>query len=134
MLKYWNPRRIKRVREREKRRELARYEKSQVEIRKSKRFTPGDKKKNTRLIFDALGLPLRRKMAARVAREGAMSLSKLARPFRLKLPAAQFHLAILEGAGVVSTHKQGRVRMIMYNRAAMEEFASFVSSRTPEFE
>lgn len=134
MLKYWNPRRIKRVRAREKLRQERRYEKSKAELEKSKGFTAGDEKKNARLIFNALGLPVRRKMIAYVAREGAMSLSKLARPFRLPLPTAQFHLAALERAGVVTTHKQGRVRMIMYNRGTMEEFAAFVSSRTPAFE
>lgn len=77
-------------------------------------------------MLDALGLPLRRGMMARLRVEGAMSLSKLVEPFHITLPSALTHLRELERAGLVVTHKQGRVRICAYNRHALEELAAWL--------
>lgn len=91
-------------------------------------YTPGDTRKNARLMLDALGLPLRRRMLARLAREGAMSVSKLAEPFRITLPAALSHVRILERAGMVATQKRGRVRMCVYDPRALKELVVVLGS------
>jgi len=78
-------------------------------------------------MLNALGLPLRRNMLARLQGGGAMSLSKLVEPFRITLPTALKHLRALERAGIVTTHKQGRVRMCVYNRLAIKELTDWLT-------
>ena len=59
--------------------------------------------------FQALADPTRRGMLARLSR-GPASVSELARPFRMSLPAVMQHLQALEASGLVRSEKQGRVR------------------------
>jgi DNA-binding transcriptional ArsR family regulator len=59
--------------------------------------------------FAALADPTRRAIVERLAR-GEASVSQLARPFRMSLPAVGKHLAVLEEAGLVHSRKRGRVR------------------------
>lgn len=61
------------------------------------------------LMFQALADPTRRAMLERLSRSPA-SVSELARPFDMSLPAVVQHLAVLEAAGVVVSEKLGRVR------------------------
>jgi DNA-binding transcriptional ArsR family regulator len=60
-------------------------------------------------VFHALADPTRRAMVERLGR-GPVSVSQLAQPFGMSLPAVVQHLGVLEAAGVVSTEKVGRVR------------------------
>lgn len=60
-------------------------------------------------IFSALSDPTRRAIVVRLA-EGEASVSELAEPFDVSLPAVTKHLAVLERAGLLEHHKQGRVR------------------------
>lgn len=57
----------------------------------------------------ALADPTRRAVVERLA-TGSCSVSELAQPFSISLTAMRKHLAVLEGAGVVTTEKRGRVR------------------------
>lgn len=132
-MKYWNKQRIQRKRDREKRAERRAFEKSMEEFEKSRRYSAGDYNKNANLALDALGSPLRRKMLARLRRDGAMSLSKLARPFRLQLTTALSNILALERAGLVRTHKQGRVRMCIYNKIPVQELAEFLKKSRMDF-
>ena len=61
------------------------------------------------LLFQALADPTRRAMLERLSR-GPASVSDLARPFDISLPAVVQHLSVLEAAGAVATEKVGRVR------------------------
>jgi DNA-binding transcriptional ArsR family regulator len=61
------------------------------------------------LAFQALADPTRRGMLARLSR-GPASVSELARPYRISLPAVLQHLQQLEASGLVRSKKQGRVR------------------------
>jgi DNA-binding transcriptional ArsR family regulator len=61
------------------------------------------------LAFQALADPTRRGMLARLSR-GPASVSELAQPFRISLPAVMQHLQALEASGLVRSEKQGRVR------------------------
>ena len=128
-MKYWNPRRVKRVRQRKIREENAAIARNIAIREQQRRYTPGDHEKNASLMLDALGHIERRKMVFRLQKDGAMSLSKLARPFRMKLPTAQAHVIILERAGIITTHKQGRVRMCVYAPASLKELSKWLASQ-----
>jgi DNA-binding transcriptional ArsR family regulator len=60
-------------------------------------------------VFGALADPTRRAIAERLA-AGPASVSELAEPFEVTLPAIVKHLAVLEHAGLVENRKEGRVR------------------------
>jgi DNA-binding transcriptional ArsR family regulator len=58
--------------------------------------------------FAALGDPTRRAILARLEREDGASVSALARPFAIKLPAVMKHLDVLDSAGLITRSKTGR--------------------------
>ena len=60
-------------------------------------------------VFRALSDPTRRRVLERLSRSPA-SVSELAAPFDMALPSFVEHLGILEGCGLVSSRKKGRVR------------------------
>jgi DNA-binding transcriptional ArsR family regulator len=60
-------------------------------------------------VFSALADPTRRAIVVRLS-QGEASVSELAAPFDVSLPAVTKHLAVLERAGLLQHHKQGRVR------------------------
>jgi DNA-binding transcriptional ArsR family regulator len=60
-------------------------------------------------VFAALADPTRRAIAERLV-EGPASVTELAEPFDVTLPAIVKHLAVLEHAGLVEHKKDGRVR------------------------
>lgn len=60
-------------------------------------------------VFHALSDATRRAVVERLA-QGAASVSTLAEPFTMSLPALMQHLAVLERAGLVVSEKTGRVR------------------------
>jgi len=58
--------------------------------------------------FAALVDPTRRAILARLEREKSVSVSQLARPFAIKLPAVMKHLDVLDQAGLITRSKAGR--------------------------
>jgi DNA-binding transcriptional ArsR family regulator len=61
------------------------------------------------LIFSALSDRTRRGMLARLGTEPELSVSELARPLDMSLPAVMKHLGVLSDAGLVKRNKAGRV-------------------------
>jgi DNA-binding transcriptional ArsR family regulator len=61
------------------------------------------------LAFQALADPTRRGMLARLS-QGPASVTELARPMAMSLPAVLQHLQALEASGLVASEKVGRVR------------------------
>ena len=59
--------------------------------------------------FAALADPSRRAMVERLS-QGPASVSELARPLNMSLPAVVQHLHVLEQSGLVASQKTGRVR------------------------
>jgi DNA-binding transcriptional ArsR family regulator len=59
--------------------------------------------------FHALADPSRRLIVERLAR-GPASVSELAQPLAMSLPAVMQHLQVLEGCALVASEKAGRVR------------------------
>jgi DNA-binding transcriptional ArsR family regulator len=68
------------------------------------------KSKEMRLsrTFGALVDQTRRTILARLEREEEASITELAKPFTIKLPAVMKHLDVLEDAGLITRSKQGR--------------------------
>jgi DNA-binding transcriptional ArsR family regulator len=60
-------------------------------------------------VFAALADQTRRAIVTRLA-DGEASVSELAAPFAMSLPAVYKHLGILEEAGLITTEKEGRIR------------------------
>jgi DNA-binding transcriptional ArsR family regulator len=58
--------------------------------------------------FAALSDPTRRALVMRLAREPDLSVSELAAPFDVSLPAIMKHLGVLSDAGLVAREKTGR--------------------------
>ena len=58
--------------------------------------------------FAALVDPTRRAILARLEQEESASVSDLARPFVIKLPAVMKHLDVLDDAGLIIRSKKGR--------------------------
>jgi DNA-binding transcriptional ArsR family regulator len=60
-------------------------------------------------VFQALADPSRRLIVERLSR-GPASVSELARPLPMSLPAVVQHVQVLETSGLVRSQKVGRVR------------------------
>lgn len=59
-------------------------------------------------VFATLSDPTRRAILARLAREESLSISALAEPFSIKLPAVMKHLDVLSDSGLITRTKHGR--------------------------
>jgi DNA-binding transcriptional ArsR family regulator len=59
--------------------------------------------------FAALSDPTRRALLAQLTAHPSLSVSELARPFPVSLPAIMKHLDVLAGAGLVARTKTGRI-------------------------
>jgi DNA-binding transcriptional ArsR family regulator len=59
--------------------------------------------------FAALADPTRRALLARLSRSDDLSVSQLAEPFAMSLPAVMKHLDVLSDAGLVTRNKSGRI-------------------------
>jgi len=71
--------------------------------------------------FAALGDPTRRAILARLEREAAVSVSALAKPLPIKLPAVMKHLDVLDAAGLVTRSKTGRTVTVRLSPEPMRE-------------
>ncbi|HEX3825134.1 MAG TPA: metalloregulator ArsR/SmtB family transcription factor [Mycobacteriales bacterium] len=69
-------------------------------------------------VFQALADATRRELVARLIC-GPASVSELAGPLSMSLPAVMQHLAVLESCGLVSSQKVGRVRTCQLEPTAM---------------
>jgi DNA-binding transcriptional ArsR family regulator len=71
--------------------------------------------------FAALVDPTRRAILARLEREDGVSVSALARPFAIKLPAVMKHLDVLADARLVTRSKVGRTVTVRLSPEPMRE-------------
>ena len=85
------------------------------------------------LMFQALADPARRSMVERLSR-GPASVSELARPLDMSLPAVMQHLAMLEAGGIVTSEKVGRVRTCEIEPAALRPVEQWISARRSNWE
>jgi DNA-binding transcriptional ArsR family regulator len=71
--------------------------------------------------FAALADPTRRALLAQLGKQQGLSVSELARPFPVSLPAIMKHLDVLSDAGLVSRSKTGRIVACRLTAAPMEQ-------------
>lgn len=83
--------------------------------------------------FAALSDPTRRGMLARLSR-GPASVSELAQPLAMSLPAVLQHLQALESSGLVRSEKRGRVRTVRLEPGVLSEAEHWLTERRNEWE
>jgi DNA-binding transcriptional ArsR family regulator len=80
------------------------------------------------LVFHALADRSRRAMVDRLTR-GPASVSELARPLAMSLPAVVQHLHVLEASGLVRSQKLGRVRTCTVEPSALRAAERWIAER-----
>ena len=84
-------------------------------------------------MFQALADPSRRAMLDRLCK-GPASVSDLAGPFKMSLPAVLQHLQVLEQSGLVKTEKVGRVRTCSVETKALRSVEQWITARRTAWE
>ena len=85
------------------------------------------------LAFQALADPARRQMVARLSR-GPASVSELAEPLPMSLPAVLQHLQMLEASGLVQSQKNGRVRTCRIGPGALSAAETWIGEQRAMWE
>jgi len=84
-------------------------------------------------LFQSLADPTRRIMVERLSR-GPASVSALAQPLAMSLPAVMQHLQVLEASGLVRSEKVGRVRTCRIEPAALRTAEEWIAGRRANWE
>ena len=74
--------------------------------------------------FAALADPTRRAILARLA-SGECSVTELAEPFEMSMPAVSKHLRVLERAGLIARGREAQWRPCSINAAPLKEVAQW---------
>jgi DNA-binding transcriptional ArsR family regulator len=77
-------------------------------------------------IFAALADPTRRAILARL-RSGEASVTELAAPFAMSLPAISKHLKVLEGAGLITRGREAQWRPARLETESLKEAADWIT-------
>ncbi len=85
------------------------------------------------LMFQALADPSRRAMVERLSR-GPASVSELARPLSMSMPAVMQHLQMLEASGLVRSAKSGRVRTCSMEPEALSRAEQWLTALRTSWE
>lgn len=80
------------------------------------------------LMFQALADPTRRAIVERLGR-GPASVSELAKPLAMSMPAVMQHLQMLEASGLVRSEKTGRVRTCRIEPEALSLAEQWINAR-----
>src|SRR3954447_22861772 len=84
-------------------------------------------------VFQALADPSRRVIVERLS-HGSASVSELARPLPMSLPAVVQHLQVLKTSGLVRSEKVGRARPCRLEPAALQPVEEWVGARRSTWE
>jgi DNA-binding transcriptional ArsR family regulator len=84
-------------------------------------------------VFHALTDPARRRMLERLSR-GPATVSELAAPLPMSLPAVVQHLQVLEASGLVRSEKVGRVRTCRIEAQALSLAEQWINQRRATWE
>jgi DNA-binding transcriptional ArsR family regulator len=85
------------------------------------------------LLFQALAVPARRVMVERLSL-GPASVTQLAKPLAMSLPAVVQHLQVLEASGLIRSEKAGRVRTCRIEPAALKTAEDWIARRRANWE
>ena len=83
--------------------------------------------------FQALADPTRRLLVEQLSR-GPASVSELAGPLPISLPAVMQHLAVLEASGLVVSEKRGRVRTCRLDSGGLSQVERWITDRRVQTE
>jgi DNA-binding transcriptional ArsR family regulator len=83
--------------------------------------------------FRALADPSRRSIVVRLSR-GPASVSELAEPLAMSLPAAVQHIEVLQKSGLVRSEKVGRVRTCRLEPAPMRSVEQWIAQHRASWE
>ncbi len=81
-------------------------------------------------IFAALADPTRRAILARLI-EGDATVSELAEPFTISLPAVSRHLRVLEQAGLIEQTRSAQWRSNRLRAGSLREVADWMAAYRP---
>jgi DNA-binding transcriptional ArsR family regulator len=85
------------------------------------------------LTFAALADPTRRAMVERLSR-GPASVSELAKPLKMTLPAVVQHIRVLEDSGLVASEKTGRVRTVRMEARRLDATLDWITRQRDMWE
>ena len=85
------------------------------------------------LLFHALSDPTRRSILTRLA-EGPARVTDLSEPTGLRLPTVMRHISVLEGAGLITTAKDGRIRTCAIVPEALDPVRSWLDQQRAMWE
>ena len=91
---------------------------------------PADRLSTT---FAALADPTRRAILARLA-SGETSVTELAEPFAMSLPAVSKHLKVLERAGLITRGREAQWRPCRLQADPLDEAVDWMQTRTQTWE
>ena len=83
--------------------------------------------------FRALADPTRRAVVERLC-EGPASMREVTKPFAMTLATVVQHVQVLETAGLVTTHKIGRVRTVQIDPAGLRSAEAWLAARRTRVE
>ncbi|KPB00732.1 ArsR/SmtB family transcription factor [Ahrensia marina] len=83
--------------------------------------------------FNALSDPTRRAVIQTLS-NGPASVSQLAGSFSMALPSFTQHLGVLENAGLIVSHREGRSRICSLNPAALQNAEDWLASSRRQWE
>jgi DNA-binding transcriptional ArsR family regulator len=86
----------------------------------------GGKFYGSALIFAALGDETRLRLVSRLCARGPMSISALTAGTRVTRQAITKHLRLMQGAGVVHSHRRGRERLWEINERRLGEARQYL--------
>ena len=85
------------------------------------------------LTFAALADPTRRSILTRLA-EGEATVTELAEPFPMSLPAISRHLKVLERAGLIARSRDAQWRPSRLQADPLDDAAEWIESRKRTWE
>jgi DNA-binding transcriptional ArsR family regulator len=84
-------------------------------------------------VFSALADPTRRRILARLA-QGPASITELAAPFAMTLPAVSKHVRVLERAGLMRREREGWYHQCHLEPRPLESAVAFLAKYRPFWE
>lgn len=84
-------------------------------------------------VFQALADPTRRNLVERLIR-GPASVSDLAQPLDMSLPAVMQHLGVLEACSLIRSEKVGRVRTCRMEPGPLHLAEDWIAARRTQWE
>src|SRR5947209_5940762 len=79
------------------------------------------------LTFAALADPTRRAILAKLAANGEASVTSLAEPFAMSMPAISKHLKVLERAGLIARGRDAQYRPCRLDAGRLKDVADWVN-------